>query len=308
MRYPLSLLLSSVFICSSLASPADARVWSSSSGAYQLEADVISFNDTIVVLKRTNGDLIAVELKDLSEADREYVHSKEAVDAEHKAADEMQTWTGRDGMKFRGRVTAYGRKQVNVRRMARAVYINDQPFSKLDAIHQQLVLHILADLESTTLDNEKQLDQWSRSIGPSGKTYMLEGVLLQLESGDEIGVPFSLFAAEEMAILEPGWEMWKEREESDASRDHESFLVRSAAMAYQRDRQAKQQIEMMKLDMLAAATGAIAIWQVGLAPAPGVYGRPISVMVPAQNSEIASQMALQRYPGSILVGIRRASR
>lgn len=308
MRYPLSLLLLSVFVCSPLANWAHARVWTSSSGAYQLEADVISFNDTIVVLKRTNGDLVAVELKDLSEADQEYVRSKEAVDAEHKAAEEMQTWTGREGMKFRGRVKAYGRKQVNVQRKARAVYINDKPFSKLDAIHQKIVLRVLSDLEGTKLENEKQLDHWSRSIGPNGKSYVLEGVLLQLESGDEIGVPFSLFAPEEMSILEPGWELWKEREESDASREHESFLVRSAAMAYQRDRQSRQQIEMLKLDMLAAATGVIAIWQVGLAPAPGVYGRPISVMVPAQNSEIASQMALQRYPGSVLVGVRRASR
>ena len=65
---------------------------------------------------------------------------------------------------------------------------------------------------------------------------------------------------------------------------------------------------MLKLEMLGAATGVIAIWQVGLAPGPGVFGRPMSVMVPAQNSEIASQLALQRYPGSVLVGVRRASR
>lgn len=308
MRFPLSLMLLCTLVCATLAGSAHARIWSSTTGAYELEAEVISFNDSIVVLKRAGGELVAVELKDLSEADQEYVRSKEVVEAEHKAADEMQTWTGKEGMKFRARVKAYGRKQVNVHRMARAVYINDKPFSKLDAIHQKLVLRILSDLEGITLENEKQLDQWSRSIGPAGKSYMLEGVLLHLESGDEIGVPFSLFAPEEMAILEPGWELWKEREESDFTRENESFLVRSAAMAYQHDRQAKQQIEMLKLDMLAAATGAIAIWQVGLAPAPGVYGRPISVMVPAQNSEVASQLALQRYPGSVLVGVRRASR
>ncbi len=302
------MLLLGALACAMLASAAHARIWSSTNGAYKLEAEVISFNDSTVVLKRPNGDLVAVELKDLSKADQEYVRSKETVDAEHKSAEEMQTWTGRDGMKFRGRVKAYGRKQVTVRRMARAVYINDTPFSKLDPIHQRLVLRILSEIEGLPLENEKQLDQWSRSIGPNGKSYMLEGVLLQLESGDEIGVPFSLFAPDEMAILEPGWELWKEREESEASREQESFLVRSAAMAYQQDRQSKQQIEMLKLEMLAAATGAIAIWQVGLAPAPGVYGRPISVMVPAQNSQIASQMALQRYPGSVLVGVRQASR
>ncbi len=300
-----------MLVCSTLTNFAHARVWSSANGVYEIEADVISFNDTIVVLRRTTGELVAVELKDLSEADREYVRSKEAVDAEHKSAEQMQTWTGREGMKFRGRVKAYGRKEVIVKRMARAVYINDKPFSKLDPLHQKLVLHILSDQEGMTLENAQQLDHWSRSLGPNGKSYVLEGVLLQLESGDEIGVPFALFAPEEMAILEPGWELWKEQQASDASREQASFLVRSAAMAYQNNRQAQQaqqEIEMLKLDMLAAATGAIAIWQVGLAPAPGVYGRPISVMGPAVNSEVASSLALQRYPGAVLVGVRRASR
>ena len=79
-------------------------------------------------------------------------------------------------------------------------------------------------------------------------------------------------------------------------------------MAYQQDRAAKQQIEMLKLEMLGAATGLTSIWQVGLAPRQGTYGRPFAVMVTAQNSEIASQMALQKYPGYELVGVRKANR
>jgi hypothetical protein len=117
-----------------------------------------------------------------------------------------------------------------------------------------------------------------------------------------------MFAPEELKILEPGWALWLERQESEEQREQESFLVRSQAMAYQQDRAQQQQIEMLKLNLLAAATGAIGIWQVGLAPGPGVFGRPISVMVPAQTSQQATAIALQNYPGYGIVGVRRASR
>ncbi len=42
--------------------------------------------------------------------------------------------------------------------------------------------------------------------------------------------------------------------------------MKSAALAYQRNQQKQQQIEMVKLELLAAATGAIDIWAVALAP------------------------------------------
>ncbi len=308
MRYSLSALLLFVGICSGPSGSAFARVWTNANGTYELEGEVISFSDSMVVLKKPTGDLVALELKDLSTKDQEFVRSQEAKDAEHHAAEEMQIWTSKDGMKVRGRVLAYGRNQLTIQRKLRAVYINDKEFSTLDPLHQRLVLRIMSKLEDQQFENEKQLDQWAKKLGANPKSYPLEGVILKLESGDEIGVPFFMFSTEDLAVLEPGWELWKEREESNASREHESFLVRSAAMAYQQDRQANQQIEMLKLDMLAAATGVIPIWQVGLAPAPGVFGRPMTVMVPAQNSEIASRLALQRYPGAILVGVRRASR
>jgi hypothetical protein len=287
---------------------AEARVWTSANGGFEIEAEAISFSDTLVVLKRPSGELVAVELKDLSSKDQEYVRSKEAKETEELAADEMQTWTANDGMKVRGRVVAYGRKELAVQRKLGQVHINDKKFSAIDPLHQKLVLRIMSELEKEKFEDVKQLEAWSKKLGSDVKTYPLEGVLLQLESGDEIGVPFFLFAREELNILEPGWELWKERAESDESRERESFLMRSAAMAYQQDRAAKQQIEMLKLDMLGAVAGVTAIWQVGLAPGPRTYGHPMAVMVTAQNSEIASRMALQQYPGYVLVGVRKASR
>ncbi len=130
---------------------------------------------------------------------------------------------------------------------------------------------------------------------------------MELESGDQIAVPFFMFDPKELEVLEPGWELWLERNESDQAREQEDFLMRAQAMAYQRDRQATQQIEMVKLGLLAAATGVVDIWEVGLTPGPNTYGRPMTVMVPAQNSQQAVQMAVGQYPGSQVIGVRRRS-
>ncbi len=78
-------------------------------------------------------------------------------------------------------------------------------------------------------------------------------------------------------------------------------------MAYQQDRAAKKQIEMLKLNLLGAATGVVDIWEVGLRPGPRTYGRPTSVLVSAQNSNQATQIALRQHPGYVLYGVRKAS-
>ena len=152
MRYPLSILLLFIGICSGPGGLAFGRIWSDASGAYQLEAEAISFNDSMVVLKKPTGELVALELKDLSTEDQEYVRSQEAKDAERKAAEEMQTWTAKDGMKVRGRVLAYGRKELTIQRKLRSVHINGKQFSTLDALHQKLVLRILSKLEDEIVE------------------------------------------------------------------------------------------------------------------------------------------------------------
>ena len=286
---------------------AKPRKWTSANGAYHLTADAIAFNDDTVVLKREDGTLVAVEIKALSEADREFVASKEAQDAAKKSAEEMQTWTSADGLKVRGQILKYGRKSIKVVRQRGKVTIDGKRFGDMTPLHQKVVLRVISKLEEKQFLDEKQLTEWSKSLGGQGKTYELEGVLMRLESGDEIPVPFFMFAKDDLAVLEPGWKVWLEGQESEEERERESFLMRTQAMAYQRDRAAQQQIEVMKLELLGAATGVTNIWQVGLVPAQGRYGRPLAVMVSAPNSALATRQALSRYPGYVVAGVRKAS-
>ncbi len=52
------------------ASWADARVWSSKSGHFKVEAEIIASKDNLVVLKKESGELIAVELDQLTQKTR----------------------------------------------------------------------------------------------------------------------------------------------------------------------------------------------------------------------------------------------
>lgn len=300
-----------MFVGILLASPttaSHARTWTSATGDYSLEAEAIAFNDHTVILKRERGKLVAVELAELSEPDQKYVKSKELADGLSQSIDKLQTWTSKDGVKIRGRVLGYGRKDLVVGRRLGKVVANGEPFDKIDMLHQRLLLKILSELEGHAFTTEHELTQWATKLGAESKNYPLEGVLMELESGDQLPIPFFLFGEKELKVLQPGWEAWTKSNDDKASRQRESLMMQTEARQYQQQQAQRQQIEILKLNMLAARTGLTSIWEVGLEPAPGVYGRRITVLVTARDSNQASQIAMQQYPGSRVFGIRRASR
>src|SRR6476620_1117401 len=96
-----SFVLASVFLVPTLAS---ARVWTDSTGKYSIDADLIAFNDSTVVLQRPDHQLGQVPIDKLSQADRDYLKGKEASDAAKKVAGATKTWTLRTGEKLVGRV------------------------------------------------------------------------------------------------------------------------------------------------------------------------------------------------------------
>lgn len=55
---------------------AGARTWTDSTGQYRLDADFSDFNDGKVILKRPDGQVIAIELKEFSKADQDYVRKE----------------------------------------------------------------------------------------------------------------------------------------------------------------------------------------------------------------------------------------
>jgi hypothetical protein len=287
---------------------ANGRVWTDSTGYYHVKADLIAFNDTTVVLKKENRQLVAVPLTKLSQDDQSYLKSKEAAEQAHRSADAMQTWTMASGLKVVGRVVGYGKKDVTIQRRRGKIYVNDRLFDNLPEVYQKMLPKIVAHFEKTPIDDQRGLESWVMKLRGEPRTFTCEGVILELENGDEYGIPFFFFSEDDLKILRPGWTRWLAAEQDRNRRDQESFLVQTQAQAYQQDRMVNQQIAMMQLQMEGYQAGLFDLWEVQLFPGPGVASPPLIVVVPGRDSRYAAAEAVRLHPGFVAGAVGKVRR
>jgi hypothetical protein len=288
-----------------------ARTWTDSTGKYTVEAELIASNGEFVVLKRENSELVSVPVAKLSAEDRQYLTAHEASHAEEKDSGKHQVWTMRSGLKVIGKIVDYARREVTVHRRRGKIYVNDRQLENLPAVYQQMLPKVVSYLENIELKDQKDFEKWVLDQKGKPRTFTLDGVLLELENGDEYLVPFFFFSVEDRELLEPGWHRWLaalKLSEAEKERERQSFLLQSAAKAYQQDERAKQQIAMMHLDLLAVAGGVTDLWEVLLLPPQGTHHSPVSVVVPARDSRAATVQALQKFPGYMAGPARRVNR
>jgi SLA1 homology domain 1, SHD1 len=305
---PICISLAVIVALSCLTHGAAARVWTDSTGHYSVEAELIAFNETTAVLQRADHELVAVPMEKLSAADREFVKSKEAKQLMEQAADELQTWTLRDGTRIVGRVIDYARRDLTLERRDGKIYVNDQEFEKLPVVYQRMVPKIVAQFEKIEPDKEGVTAWLVRQKG-GPRSFGLEGVIMELESGDEYAIPFFFFSPEDLQVLRPGWNEWLAAHQQDDYREREdqSFLIRSLAAARQRDREVQREIAIMQLNLEAVQAGITSMWEVTLYPVRGNSGPPMWVVVPGRNSLQATNAALSQYPGYAAGPVRRVS-
>jgi hypothetical protein len=300
--------ITTALLCLLAAAPATAREWSDSTGHYKIEADLIGFNDTTVVLKKKNHRLVSAQIKLLSDADQKYLASEEAAAEANKLSDSQQTWTMKSGLKVIGKVVNYARRDITLQRIRGKIYVNDKLFDNLDGVYQQMVPKIVSHFEMTEIDGKKGLDAWIMKLKGAPKSFTCEGVMLQLESGDLYGVPFFFFSDSDLKILEPGWQRWLAAEKSQEDREKERFALEKQAQAYQANQQASQQMMQLQLQLQAYQAGLFDLWEVALFPAPGTNLPPQLVVVPGRDSDQATAAAIRQYPGYIVDSIAKVTR
>lgn len=250
-----------------LTTPAWGRQWSDATGRFKIDADLIAFSATTVVLKRTDGELVAVPVERLSDDDREFLKSTEAhVEVEEGG---KQTWTMRSGLMVSGRVVAYGRKSVTLQRRRNRIFVNDRQFENLPEVYQRIVPRIVGHFEGTPMETREDLQRWILRQMGQPRTFVCEGVMLALENGDEYAVPFFFFSDADQEFLRPGWEQWLAAEEQHDQRSQHDLYLEARAREYQMDRQFDRQIKMMQLDLLAINAGIVDLWEVALFPQVG---------------------------------------
>src|SRR4051812_43528786 len=159
-----------------------ARVWTDSTGKYSIDADLISFNDSTVILQRSDHQLGQVPIDKLSQADRDYLKSKEASDAAKKVSGALQTWTLRNGEKLLGRAVGFARKPMIVQRRRGNIYVNDRLLDNLPKIYQTMIPKIVAHDAKLVHDDRQALEDFLVTQKGQPLTFTVEGPLFELEN------------------------------------------------------------------------------------------------------------------------------
>ena len=290
----------------------EVRTWTDATGKYTIEATLIAFDDDQVIIERAeDNELASVDIEKLSTADQEYLESKEAIDEANELNGAVQKWTLKSGLQVAGRLVDYGRKEVVIRRTRGKVYVNDRVLGNLPPIYQRMVPLIVGNA-GNKVDDERTLVKWLASRKGEPQTFEVDGVILELENGDEYGVPFFMLSEEDLAVLQPGWDHWLANHEDIEAQQDQAFMLQTEAARYQQQQQEQQQsqrrIAQLQLGLQAVEAGVTSVWEVTLYPNRGNPSPPQWVTVFARDSRAAAQQAVDQNPGFSVGPIRRVSR
>lgn len=289
--------------------------WTDSTGSISVSGTLIAMDEKEIVIKldkkEKGKELLAIPIQSLSQADQKYLASEE-VTKQLQSDGEKHSWTLRNGLTILAKVVDYGRKDVTIQRRRGKIYVNDRPFDTLPEIYRRMIPRIVENYENKKLEDERAFIDWVMHLKGAPKTFHCEGVLLELPNGEEYAVPFFAFSEKDLKALQPGWEKWQashggtEAERAEQQRQT-SLYLQSQASAYQQQMQQAEmmQIARLQLQLTAVSAGVIDMWEVYLYPAPGVMAYPMSVVVYATNSDIASRMAMANNPGYVVGPVRK---
>lgn len=284
LRKCLAAMLCAAFCVSDL----QAREWTDASGEFKQEGDLVDFDGKLVILKKMDGHLVALPVSQLSEADRTYVQSQSAKEIVTKSAAEDRTWTFKDGTVVAGEVVAYGKKTVTIRRQGGKVQVNQRPLDGFADKQKQLILELVEYEAKTKVDTTADLDKVLIARKNEPIVITAEGVLLKLDGGEILAVPFALFSEKDLKVLQPGWQAWAAAEKNAEAQESMSAMAKAQANEYQKNKEIEQKIMMFN-----AAKDWYDLWEVSLTAPDGTRS---SVVVPARDSRAASQAALQQCP------------
>lgn len=357
MRLKSSLLIAFIATTVGFLNPLFGHVWTDKSGHYRVEAELVSANKDIVVLRTADHRLIALDLVQLSEADQALVRSKfgdpvkslsplrpnnpfsplpespaggesttpklpeklpdasgESTSADQRSETNLGNWLLIDGQRVKGDFLGFDLKPLTIKRAQAEVYVGGVLFSQLDPVYRHILPMTIAHLEKAKIDDVRDIEEWLKKSGPGPWTYEIEAVMIETPSRGSVAIPTFLLDKSVVDSIAVPLRRWREALASEVSEedrnnyfDRERFMTRASMAARAADSSVEQQARYMRLELLAAASGATDLWNVSLIPKNG-YGYPYQVLVPGQNSDQARAAAVQRYPTYTVAGIAKHSR
>lgn len=266
----------SLFFLAADVTTALGRLWTDSTGRYTLDAELVAFSNTAVVLKRADHELVAVPIDKLSDQDRRFLNSQDAGKCTNELSGGEQTWSLRDGSQLVGRIVDYASRDVTIQRRRGRIYVNDRVFENLPEFHQRIIPQIVAQFEGLQRADRRSLEDWLVRQRGAARTFHLNGVRLETQNGDEYAVPFALLSDADLKLIKPRWNDWlmAHRNNDYTALEDRAFLLSSLVAAHQHDQQVQREIALMQLKMQAVAAGVTSLWEVTLYPTAGQIGPP----------------------------------
>jgi hypothetical protein len=298
-------LVFSLFV---VVAPAQAREWKDVSGTVIMEAELFGVGPEQIVLKREDGELGLIRIADLSEADREYLKSEEAQKVHEKNIGAIQKWTTTSGLELTGRIVDYVIRDVTIQQRRGQTYVNDRRLDNLPELYQKLLPEVIKHFDEVDVSEPRAMQNWLRNLRGRPRTFHVEGVVMEMENGDEYGIPFFVFKEADRKLLKSGWADWVAKQHDAQLRMDHAFRLESFAAAHLQNQELQRQIAMIDLNLQAVRAGLTSIWEVTLYPLPGNPHPPIWVLMPGRNSTQASAAALMQHPGFVVGPVRRVSR
>ena len=311
--------LKSMVFCVLLSQQGWARVWTDTSGQFKVEADLVVADQSLVVLRTAKGNLLAVKISELSEADRSYLNAQETQDVIKKfdVVKDFPAFRLVDGTEVVGPVTGYGITPLVVYRKSGDVIVGETEYKKLIPIYREIIPEIVGHFENANLRTPNELEKWLEKSGPAPHSYQMETVSLQTADQGTVKIPLFMFDPQDRYELDAGFARWKSLHESEAAQaEKENYLrdelIRAKVVSRYRNKAdvaaavRESNFRMMQLNLLATNAGVTDIWEVSLnAPVP--YAQPITVMISAPDSATAESLALKQYPKFVINYTRKAS-
>ena len=300
-------LFAAVLLCVMISPILKARDWTDSTGKFTQEAALVDYDDETAILKKPDGKLVSIPIDYLSKEDQKYLETEEAKKVHEDYPTPYREWRLRDGREFEGEVIDYARSNVEFERKFGKVFINDKEFDKMNVPQQFIILQSVSQEAQKSIENAYALSEWLAAKG--GKTsFFVEGVVMELQNGEQFSVPFFMFSSADQNVLRPGWKDWV----ATADKKEESVqdsMSRSQASLYLRAR-TRLDDEERKLNMMANTIRiqdgfGIRRWRVNMMPKPGANVPIIQIVAPGQNSYDAMAWAAQHYPMYTPGGVSR---
>lgn len=300
----LVLLLSPSFL---VAETTEARTWKDQTGDYTVEGKLFALNDEHVVIERGDGDLGMYKIEFLSQEDREYLRSAECAECSKAHLEREQVWELIDGYKLVGTLVDYARTEVTIQRRRGRIFVNDRQFDSLPPIYQQVVIRTLGQFEQIADIDRDKFVQWVMQQRGQPRVFQVDGMVIELNDGNEYTIPFALFSDRQLRLLRGGWDAWLAAHEAKdyASRDDESFRLQAQAAAIIQNQELAQQIALAQFNLDLIRSGITSLWEVTLFPAPGNPLPPRWVLAQGRNNIQAIEMALLENPGFVVGPVRR---